>query len=107
MIIHGITQKESTIRLSQKPIKIQAILQVRWGVDWQGPMWVPRTTKDRWTRMCATCGKSENTERVTISRNPGYVMPEELTVLSQLREKMECLKRMVEIRIELAGKVQK
>ena len=57
--------------------------------------------------MCATCGKSENTERVTISRNPGYVMPEELTVLSQLREKMECLKRMVEIRIELAGKVQK
>ncbi len=33
------------------------------GVDWRGPMWVPRQETPRWTRICLDCGKKEVTER--------------------------------------------
>jgi hypothetical protein len=33
------------------------------GIDWRGPMYVPPTTTDRWTRECTECGKQETTER--------------------------------------------
>ena len=31
------------------------------GVDWRGPVHVPSSTKDQWTRTCTECGKEEVT----------------------------------------------
>ena len=33
------------------------------GVDYRGPVVVPRETKPRWTRRCLICGHVEHTER--------------------------------------------
>jgi hypothetical protein len=33
------------------------------GVDWRGPMYVPRQETPRWSRRCSECGLVQQTER--------------------------------------------
>ncbi len=45
------------------------------GVDRQLPMWIPATTKDRWTRECLECGKTEetyDTQVIEVLRTPRF-----------------------------------
>jgi hypothetical protein len=35
------------------------------GVDWRGPLWVPRDEKPRWTRECHKCLLTETTSQTT------------------------------------------
>jgi hypothetical protein len=35
------------------------------GVDWRGPMWVPREEKPRWKRYCPLCDKTVFTTSTT------------------------------------------
>ena len=42
------------------------------GVDWRGPVHVPATTKDKWTRRCRKCGKTETTTPFTLGPEAVY-----------------------------------
>jgi hypothetical protein len=44
------------------------------GVDWRGPIWVPRQEIPRWSRRCSECGLVQQTERTTdkIEKVPAF-----------------------------------
>lgn len=46
------------------------------GVDWRGPVYIPASTTEEWTRECQRCGLVQTTQRVekeiTINRKPQW-----------------------------------
>jgi hypothetical protein len=43
------------------------------GVDWRGPMWIPREETPRWVRKCSKCGHEQFTESTTKKEISGTI----------------------------------